>query len=135
MLYDESEPDKRCYLVLRHRNGGHWGFPKGRIEPGESDLQAALREAREESGIEMIDKVPFFRKVSSYSFPRGGKKVHKKVVYFLGRVSQKAVVLSNEHSRGQWLGFPEARDTLTYPEARKVLGLAEGLLGESAAKR
>ena len=135
MLYDESEPDRRFYLLLRHRSGGHWGFPKGRIEPGESDLQAALREAREESGIEMIDKVPFFRTVSSYSFPRGGKKVRKKVVYFLGRVSQKGMVLSKEHSEGLWLGFPEARDTLTYPEAREVLGWAEGFLDESAAKR
>ena len=135
VLYDESEPDRRSYLVLRHRNGGHWGLPKGRIEPGESDLEAALREAQEESGIKTIEKVPFFRTASSYSFPRGGRKVRKKVVYFLGRVCQKKVVPSKEHSEGLWLAFPEARETLTYSEAREVLGSAEGFLGESAAKR
>ena len=38
-------------VLLRHRFGGHWSFPKGHVEAGESERQTALREVREETGL------------------------------------------------------------------------------------
>ncbi len=38
-------------LLIRHANGGHWAFPKGHVEPGETEAQTALREIREETAI------------------------------------------------------------------------------------
>lgn len=37
-------------LLVRHRNGSHWSFPKGHVEAGEQERQTALREIREETG-------------------------------------------------------------------------------------
>eukprot|EP01136_Pigoraptor_vietnamica_P006366 Opistho-1_new@39212 len=73
--------------ILRHTSGGHWGFPKGKKEPGESSLQAATRELKEETGLaitSLLDPNPL---VEHYTFTRENHPVEKKVVYFLALVS------------------------------------------------
>ena len=50
--------EEELYVVLlRHRFGGHWSFPKGHVEAGESERQTALREVREETGLTGIKLV------------------------------------------------------------------------------
>ena len=119
------EQEERRYLLLRHQNGGHWGFPKGQIEDGEGEREAALREVREETGIDPIEQIPDFRKVNCYRFLRNGRSLLKEVVYFLGRVLLSEPVLSNEHLDGKWLSYVAARETLTYKDAQRVLETAE----------
>ncbi len=128
VLYAVGEGGERRYLLLRHRNGGHWGFPKGRIEWGEGEEKAALREAREETGINEIELVLGFRSVSAYRFIRNGAPVFKEVIYFLGRVDPADVVLSDEHVEWRWLPYPVAQKTLTYANTRKVLRAADRFL-------
>lgn len=67
-------------LLVRHRNGSHWSFPKGHVEQGEQERQTALREIREETGLE-ARLLPEFRTQVAYS-PKPG--VWKQVVYFAG---------------------------------------------------
>ena len=67
-------------VLLRHRFGGHWSFPKGHVEAGENEQQTALREVREETGL-TIRLLDGFRESVEY-FPKPGVK--KQVVYFLG---------------------------------------------------
>ncbi len=119
------EQGERRYLLLRHQNGGHWGFPKGQIEDGEGEREAALREAREEAGIDPIEQAPGFREVNRYRFLRDGRSLLKEVVYFLGRVLPGDPVLSNEHLDGKWLPYAAACETLTYEDARRILATAE----------
>ncbi len=128
VLYAVDEGGEQRYLLLRHRNGGHWGFPKGRIEVGEEEEKAALREAREETGIDEIELVLGFRRISAYRFIRNGVPVFKEVIYFLGRVGPGDVALSDEHLEWQWLAYPYARETLTYADTRKVLRAADRFL-------
>jgi len=45
--------EKGRYLLVKHRYGGHWDFPKGHMEGDESPLEAALREVLEETGLEL----------------------------------------------------------------------------------
>lgn len=51
--------DKEGKLLLVQGFGGKWSFPKGRRKEKETDLQGALREAKEESGIDLSDLTPF----------------------------------------------------------------------------
>lgn len=124
VLFSIGEKGERRFLLLRHRNGGHWGFPKGRIEAGEEDRIAALREAREETGIDEIEPIPSFRTTSTYRFIWSGSPVSKEVTYFLGRVGSDDVVLSDEHVECRWLAYPSAWVILTYADTREVLRAA-----------
>ncbi|MGB2982813.1 MAG: bis(5'-nucleosyl)-tetraphosphatase [Candidatus Bipolaricaulia bacterium] len=130
VVYYSERPGERRYLLLRHRDGGHWAFPKGRIEQGEEPEDAARRETQEETGIEDVRIVPGFRAVSQYRFLRRGRAIEKSVVYFLAEASPADVRLSSEHSDSTWLDSREARRKLTFEETRRVLDRAEGRLAE-----
>lgn len=52
-------------LLIRH-NAGHWAFPKGHMEEGETEVQTASREIQEETGL-MVDIDGSFRTVITYS--------------------------------------------------------------------
>jgi len=121
-------PDRRLYLLLRHRDGGHWAFPKGRIEPGEDERDTAEREVAEETGIETPRRIGGFRRVSAYRFERGGRSISKTVVFFLGEAVSATVCLSDEHTDAAWLGMAAARERLTYAEGRRILDEAEAFL-------
>ena len=45
-------------LLVYEKNGNFWGFPKGHMEKGENEIETALREVKEEVGldVEIIDK-------------------------------------------------------------------------------
>jgi 8-oxo-dGTP pyrophosphatase MutT (NUDIX family) len=119
---------RRLYLVLRHRDGGHWAFPKGRIEPGEDELDAALREVAEETGIARLRPIEGFREAVAYRFARGGRSISKTVAYFLAETKNEHVCLSDEHGEADWLDAEDARRRLTYAEGRRVLDQAEACL-------
>ena len=121
----------RKYLLLRHRYGEHWGFPKGHIEAGESEIEAAMREMREETGITEVQLIPDFRKVSRYHFYRGRRPVFKENVYFLGCVRYSQPVISDEHTKSEWLPYAEARERLTFNDTRYMLDAAEQLLSRA----
>ena len=70
-------------LLIRHKNGGHWGFPKGHVEDRETEEETARREIWEETGLKAkLDTG--FRKVVTYS-PK--PRVMKDVVSFAARPS------------------------------------------------
>ena len=126
---------QRQYLLLRHRNGGHWAFPKGRLELGEDEMKAAIRETFEETTISNLVPVPGFRETSSYTVSRDGQWRSKTVAYFLAEATQSKVSLSTEHEAFQWLSFADAIGLLTYDESRRILTDAESLLGRSVDGR
>ncbi|MFN3803465.1 MAG: bis(5'-nucleosyl)-tetraphosphatase [Pyrobaculum sp.] len=107
------------YLLL-HYPAGHWDFPKGNIEPGESPEGAALREVREETGLE-VKLLDGFKEEIEYIYVKGGRRVRKKVVFFLGEAGSKEVRLSWEHKGYIWLPFEKALARLTYKNSRQVL--------------
>ena len=123
----------RQYLLLRHRHGGHWAFPKGRLEPGEDELEAAVREIFEETCIDQLSPIPGFRGTSSYQLRRNGQPIAKTVAYYLAETTESDVALSAEHTAFQWLGFEDALAVLTYDESRRVLCEANRLLACSSA--
>jgi 8-oxo-dGTP pyrophosphatase MutT (NUDIX family) len=125
ILFSEAARGPRQYLLLRHRSGGHWGFPKGRIEPGEREGETALREVEEETGIDKIERIEDFRAVNEYRFRRGGTLIRKQVVCFLGRALTDRVVLSREHVAWRWFSLAAAEKALNYEDAREVLRAAD----------
>jgi len=130
VLFRTNHQDRQ-YLLLRHRNDGQWAFPKGKLEPGEDEFAAAVREIFEETCIDQIHPIPGFRKTSEYHFRRDGQRIAKSVAYFLAETPQSDVALSSEHTDFQWLQFDDAMCALTYDESRRILSDANRLLAES----
>ena len=113
-------------LLLRHssissRGGGHWDFPKGHIDGGETEIQTALRELEEETGIAHVNVIDGFRDTITYTFSGGQEQIGKEVVFFLATTKESKVTLSHEHIDYSWLDFDSAFSRLTYDNACQVL--------------
>jgi bis(5'-nucleosidyl)-tetraphosphatase len=124
---------ERQYLLLRSALTRRlvWEFPKGRIESGESEIEAAERELREETGLGLGDYAVNlgFREEEHYLFTRAAgserQLVVKRVVYFLAESSTASITLSREAAEFRWLGYLDAQHILRFPEKRRVLERAE----------
>ncbi len=124
--------EETVFLLLKYPSG-HWDFAKGRIEHGETQVQAATREVMEETGIEDLAFVDGFEHRIEYDFEHAGESVHKQVVFFLAETSVEDVVLSHEHVDHAWMGFEEASAKVTFANARRVLAGAAHYLARTAS--
>lgn len=121
----------REYLLLQSVNG-HWCFPKGGAGAGESVEETALREFKEETGIQQVVLKTEQTFEENYTLPRGKEVVHKKVTYFLGEVSGQETVNFDtvEIQDFVWLPFAEAEQKATYQETKNILIDAEKVLSK-----
>lgn len=129
-----TEDTKVEYLLL-HYPAGHWDFTKGNVEEGEDILTAALREAKEETGIKEFRIIKGFQDRIRYFYRRQGETVLKEVVFFLGISNTKEVRLSYEHTGYVWLPFKDALNRLTYNSSKEVLKKAHMKLLEYISQR
>ena len=108
---------KEGYLDLK----GHWDFPKGHVDKGETEIETAIRELEEETGIKKIILLKNFRKTINYTFQKGDRKIAKEVVFFIATTVEKEINLSHEHIDYGWFDFTSGLKQLTYDNARSVL--------------
>jgi len=98
----------KSFLLMKHVD--RWDLPKGHLDPGETELECALRETEEETGIspEKIKLDPHFRYVQEYevqSSRYGGHSKElrlKKLVIFLGFVDHEYEIQVTEHVGACW---------------------------------
>ena len=117
------------YLLL-HYEAGHWDFPKGNQEKNEKEEQTALREIKEETGIDDVEMVDNFREIIKYFYKKGEETVYKEVVFFLAKSATEHVELSKEHIGYAWVSYEHAMKKLTYNNAKELLEKAEKFLGK-----
>jgi bis(5'-nucleosidyl)-tetraphosphatase len=115
------QEDGDRFLLIQHR-AGHWGFPKGHAEPGESAIVTACREFEEETGIrnyEPLDSISF---TEQYRFVQNERAIQKTVTYFPAWVQSKAVTCQEEEIKDYvWATFEAALGKLTFYQARQIL--------------
>jgi len=114
------ENGKIEYLLL-HYSYGHWGFPKGKIEKGETKKETITREIREEIGITKIKFIEKFKQKIYYFLKKDHKLLFKDVTFCLAETKEKKIKLSFEHTNYKWLNFGKAYKQLTYRNTKRIL--------------
>ena len=120
------------FLLIKHKKG-HWSFPKGHADKGETKMEAALRELKEETKvtkIQLLKKRILLRE--SYKFTNGkGVKILKKVNYFIAEAKNKKVKIDlNEVVNFKWCTFREGLKKITFNESKSVLKKADRIIAK-----
>jgi 8-oxo-dGTP diphosphatase len=124
--------DRPEIAVIRTAEGGRWQLPKGIVDPGESAEQAAVREVREEAGIdceiaEPLDTIEYWF-VASYDGPK--KRYHKTVSFYLmNYISGDVADHDHEVTEARWVGFDEALSMLSFQNEKAVVEKARTMIG------
>ena len=110
-------PKKHSFLIIKMLNG-NWGFPKGHTEDQETDIQTAIREVTEETGINIEILDGFKKSIKYIPFP----EVLKKVIFFIGITEEEKVTIDkNEIEDYMWCSYEEALKMITYKPQRDVM--------------
>lgn len=109
-------------LLVKNNNGRYWSFPKGHIEQGETEQETAIREIKEETGLD-VTLVNNFREISEYC-PFG--KIRKRVVFFLARAFTDNVKIQEEEIDSFiWVDLQQARKLCSYDNDLRIIDKAE----------
>ena len=111
------------YLLVHRGYRADWTFPKGKVDPGEHVLTAAVREVREETGFAVELGIP----LPTQTYKVEGKLKDSR--YWIGNLLAGQFVANDEVDEIAWLTFEEAAKRLTYEHDIEVLTAA------SVAKR
>ena len=100
------ERDSREFLLMKHED--RWDLPKGHVDPGETEMQCALRELLEETGIDnnAIVVHPEFRFTTNYLVRKkrfGTSPVNKTLVVYLATLRRDVKIVPTEHPDYQWI--------------------------------
>ncbi len=113
--------DKTKVLLVHRGERADVSLPKGKVDPGETPPQAAVRELREETGLSLVLGSPLG--TVEYTLPGGREKV---VYYWASEVTDAAIERSTfapnaEIASLEWLPIKSARAALSYDRDRDVL--------------
>ncbi|MCC5831445.1 MAG: NUDIX domain-containing protein [Chlamydiales bacterium] len=119
-------------LLVKHRKG-HWAFPKGHLEKGESPCEAAARELCEETAL----NVAYFLAIEDlreyYVYELQGRLIEKSVTYFAAEVKGEVEIQAEEIEDFRWASLAEARRLATFPETKALCSRVEKQLSEPPA--
>ncbi len=115
------------YVIIRSKEG-FYGFPKGHMEGMETEIQTALREVAEETGLS-VDIVGGFRTEDSHPFNRNGETRLKHITYFLAEyANQTPVAQETELSSIDLMDFDTAISALQFDSTKRILAEAHAFL-------
>ena len=110
-------PKKHSFLIIKMLNG-NWGFPKGHTENQETDIQTAIREVTEETGINIKILDGFKKSIKYIPFP----EVLKEVIFFIGITEEEKVTIDKDEIEDyMWCSYEEALKMITYKPQRDVM--------------
>ena len=114
------------YLLIQNLTG-IYGFPKGHVEDGESEIQTALREVFEEVGIK-VELINGFRTEDEHLIPHK-ENTMKKIVYFLGEYSNQDFSYQKEElSNAELVDYETALTLFQFESSKRILKEANDFL-------
>lgn len=116
----KHELGKWKVLLILHQGGHHWAFPKGHGNPGESPIQSAQRELKEETGLEVYKLLQDEPLIERYRFQRQRQTIFKTVLYYPALVQGNLKLQVEEIQDAKWVLLEAAVLHLTFKEAKRM---------------
>ncbi|MCD8218896.1 MAG: NUDIX domain-containing protein [Ruminococcus sp.] len=127
IIYRKSHGNTEI-LLIKHVNSWYWSFPKGHMEVGETEIETAVREIKEETSIDVILD-PTFRETISYFSKRNTKKT---VVYFIARARNYDFMPQEEEiAEIRWVDISYASTILAYENDKSIVNKAKAAITAS----
>lgn len=135
IVYRMHPKDGLQYLLL-YMGNNYWNFPKGHVEEGESEAEGALRELKEETGIDNVELLSDFRQQTHFFFKQereGNSELIKKdfILYLAQATSKTAVDITDEQGENEvingyaWMDFKNAGKYLKFKNLKEILAEAD----------
>ena len=104
-------------LLVYEKNRNFWGFPKGHMEDGETEIETALREVKEEVGLDVeIDKER--RYTLNYVIR---DEIDKTTVLYIAKAKSEEITMQEQEIENvRWCDFEEALNTLTFDNWKEM---------------
>lgn len=114
-------------LLIRKRGSSFWTLPKGHLEEGEREEEAAIREIHEETGY--VPRLGPKLGEISYTYERDNRVFEEHVTFYLAEVEREGVWTAEEEvAEVRWFPLAEASSFLFYENERRILSLAREYL-------
>lgn len=137
------EDGRRLYLLL-HYPSGHFDFPKGHVEMGETEEMTLRRETEEETGITDLTVFPSRVSIRYFYVAKGTERekrirngdglwVFKQVHFYPAETASKEIIISHEHQGSVWEPYEAALKQVTFGNARRVLMETEEYLKKTSS--
>ncbi len=134
--------NKKGEVVVVNQNGNSWSLPKGHVESGETELETAIREIREETGLTQMNLLEDLGRYERYKISLdGGDDIteRKEIQMFLFETEEEHLLpedASNPEAR--WVKTEEVSHILTHPKDKEfflsVLPKIEKMKNEKSSK-
>lgn len=115
-------------FLIQHNRSGYWGFPKGHAEANETPEQAAFRELKEETNLELVSLIHSEPLKEQYTFILDRRRVFKQVLYYIAEVKGDVILQKGEIHDGGWFPFTEAIARVTHQEGKTLLVQIEKMI-------
>lgn len=113
-----KEENNEIYILIAQHIKGHWDLPKGHVEEGETEIETALRETLEETGIK-AKQIGDFRKIITYS---PYYNTVKDVVFFIGKALNDEIIPQvSEIKTAEWVNVNEIYKIEVPDNAKELL--------------
>jgi bis(5'-nucleosidyl)-tetraphosphatase len=122
--------NRQWHVLLVQHKQGHWAFPKGHAEPGESHATTACRELYEETQCRVLRFLDFTPLTETYQFRAAHRVISKTVTYFIAEVDGEPRPQPEELKATAWFGLREADQRATFEKCRRMLQHVADLVGE-----
>lgn len=117
IVFRKNDEGNLEILLIRVKN--RWSFPKGNIEKGEPKDKAALREVKEETGVD-AEIITYLGEVD-YWYSSGSVRIHKFVYYYLMKYAGGEIVPQKEEiDEAKFFPIEEVEKTLSYPTDKEM---------------
>ena len=118
----------QVFLVSHRGHEQYWCCPKGHLKQGETHKEAARRELKEETNLDIqrfLQKAPI---LEEFTYLKKGEPILKRVLFFVAEVKGTVVLEKEEIADGRWVTLSEAIEKIIYPEGKTTLRRVQEML-------